>query len=212
MGKYKAPELPMYDLYSDNIYQTDNRQLAKDLGAWLNTNYDTIDATSDAYRANQDAYIGNYNNMVRNNLAKNYSAYDNARALGGANTGLYNTDIGSLYNNDLNTRVSSANAQQYGNLANQYFNNQLANLTARYMQYVPSGEDINTIDNLNNNIINQNKDRQYYNDLMKEAQKGNIWNVVKATIQKGPGAGISSALHEYTDYGGIWDAFNSRSI
>ena len=65
---------------------------------------------------------------------------------------------------------------------------------------------------MNNNIINQNKDRQYYNDLMKEAQKGNIWNVVKATIQKGPGAGISSALHEYTDYGGIWDAFNSRSI
>ena len=96
MGKHKAPELPLYDLYSDNIYQTDNRQLAKDLGAWLNTNYDTIDATSDAYRANQDAYIGNYNNMVRNTLAKNYSAYDNARVLAGANTGLYNTDIGNL--------------------------------------------------------------------------------------------------------------------
>ena len=31
--KSKKPELPLYDLYSDNIYQTDNRQLAKDLGA-----------------------------------------------------------------------------------------------------------------------------------------------------------------------------------
>ena len=153
--KSKKPELPLYDLYSDNIYQTDNRQLAKDLGAWLNTNYDTIDATSDAYRANQDAYIGNYNNMVRNTLANNYSAYDNARALGRTNTGLYNTDMGSLYNNDLNTRVSSANAKQYGNLANQYFNNQMANLAARYMQYVPSGQDINAVDYANNNITNQ---------------------------------------------------------
>lgn len=183
--KSKKPELPLYDLYSDNIYQTDNRQLAKDLGAWLNTNYDTIDATSDAYRANQDAYIGNYNNMVRNTLAKNYLGYDNARALAGANTGLYNTDMGSLYNNDLNTRVSSANAQQYGNLANQYFNNQLANLTARYMQYVPSGENINTIDYLNNNITNQNKDREYYNQIIRDQNKSNPWNIVKSAVEGG---------------------------
>ena len=175
----------MYDLYSDNIYQTDNRQLAKDLGAWLNTNYDTIDATSDAYRANQDAYIGNYNNMVRNTLAKNYSAYDNARALGRANTSLYNTDIGSLYNNDLDTRVSSANAKQYGNLANQYFNNQLANLTARYMQYVPSGNDINAVDYLNNNITNQNKDREYYNQIIRDQNSSNPWNIVKSAVQGG---------------------------
>ena len=197
MGKHKAPELPLYDLYSDNIYQTDNRQLAKDLGAWLNTNYDTIDATSDAYRANQDAYIGNYNNMVRNTLAKNYSAYDNARALSGANTSLYNTDIGSLYNNDLNTRVSSANAQQYGNLANQYFNNQLANLTARYMQYVPSGEDINAVDYVNNNITNQNKDREYYNQIIRDKNKSNPWNIVKSAVE----GGIKGA-----QWGGPWGA------
>lgn len=210
MGKKKSPELPMYETYEDNVYQTDNRQLAKNLGSWLNTNYGTIDSTSDAYRANQDAYIGNYNNMVRNTLANNYSAYDNARALGGANTGLYNTDMGSLYNNNLNTIVSSANAQQYGNLANQYFNNQMANLAARYMQYIPSGEDINAVDKLNNNITNQNKDRQYYNQLMKEAQKGNPWNIVKSTIKGGPIAGIGSALNEYTDYGGIWNALNGN--
>ena len=195
--KSKKPELPLYDLYSDNIYQTDNRQLAKDLGAWLNTNYDTIDATSDAYRANQDAYIGNYNNMVRNTLAKNYSGYDNTRALAGANTGLYNTDMGSLYDNDLNTRVSSANAQQYGNLANQYFNNQLANLTARYMQYVPSGEDINAVDYVNNNITNQNKDREYYNQMIRDANKSNPWNIVKSAVK----GGIKGA-----QWGGPWGA------
>ena len=195
--KSKKPELPLYDLYSDNIYQTDNRQLAKDLGAWLNTNYDTIDATSDAYRANQDAYIGNYNNMVRNTLAKNYSGYDNARALAGANTGLYNTDMGALYDNDLNTRVSSANAQQYGNLANQYFNNQLANLTARYMQYVPSGEDINSVDYTNNNITNQNKDREYYNQMIRDMNKSNPWNIVKSAVE----GGIKGA-----QWGGPWGA------
>lgn len=217
MGKHKAPELPLYDLYSDNIYQTDNRQLAKDLGAWLNTNYDTIDATSDAYRANQDAYIGNYNNMVRNTLAKNYSGYDNARALGRANTGLYNTDMGSLYNNDLNTRVSSSNAQQYGDLAKQYFNNQLANLAARYMQYVPSGEDINAVDKLNNNITNQNKDREYYNQIIRDKNKSNPWNIAKSAVEGGikgaswggpigavigtvAGAGQGFA-NEYTDIG-----------
>ena len=195
--KSKKPELPLYDLYSDNIYQTDNRQLAKDLGAWLNTNYNTIDATSDAYRANQDAYIGNYNNMVRNTLAKNYSGYDNTRALAGANTGLYNTDMGNLYNNDLDTRVSSANAKQYGNLANQYFNNQLANLTARYMQYVPSGEDINTIDYLNNNITNQNKDREYYNQMIRDQGKANPWNIVSSAVQGGIKGG---------QWGGPWGA------
>ena len=217
MGKKKSPELPMYESYNDNIYQTDNRQLAKDLGSWLNTNYGTIDATSDAYGANQDAYIGNYNNMVRNTLAKNYSGYDNARALSGANTGLYNTDIGSLYNNDLDTRVSSANAQQYGNLANQYFNNQLANLTARYMQYVPSGEDINTVDYLNNNITNQNKDREYYNQIIRDMGKSNPWNIVKSTAEGamkggqwgGPWGALAGAVagagqgfaNEYTDIG-----------
>lgn len=217
MGKSKAPELPLYDLYSDNVYQIDNRQLAKNLGAWLNSNYDTIDATSDAYRANQDAYIGNYNNMVRNTLANNYSAYDNARALGGANTGLYNTDMGSLYNNDLNTRVSSANAKQYGNLANQYFNNQMANLAARYMQYVPSGEDINAVDYLNNNITNQNKDREYNNEITRDMGKANPWNIVKSTAEGamkggqwgGPWGALAGAVagagqgfaNEYTDIG-----------
>ena len=215
--KSKKPELPLYDLYSDNIYQTDNRQLAKDLGSWLNTNYDTIDATSDAYRANQDAYIGNYNNMVRNTLAKNYSAYDNARALGEANTGLYNTDMGSLYNNDLNTRVSSFNAKQYGDLAKQYFNNQIANLAARYMQYVPSGEDINAVDYLNNNITNQNKDREYYNQMIRDANKSNPLNIVKSAVQggikgaswggpigavAGAAAGLGQGFaNEYTDIG-----------
>ena len=197
MGKSKAPELPLYDLYSDNIYQMDNRQLAKDLGGWLNSNYGSIDATSDAYRANQDAYIGDYNNMVRNTLAKNYSAYDNARALGRANTGLYNTNMSSLYNNDLDTRVSSANAQQYGNLANQYFNNQMANLAARYMQYVPSGEDINAVDYLNNNITNQNKDRDYYNEMIRDKNKSNPWNIVKSTVE----GGIKGA-----SWGGPWGA------
>lgn len=217
MGKSRPPELPLYDLYSDNIYQINNRQLAKNLGAWLNNNYDTIDATSDAYRANQDAYIGNYNNMVRNTLAKNYSGYDNARALGRANTGLYNTDMGSLYNDDLNTRVSSANAQQYGSLANQYFNNQMANLAARYMQYVPSGEDINAVDYVNNNITNQNKDREYQNQMIRDMGKANPWNIVKSTAEgamkggqwggpwgavAGTAAGFGQGFaNEYTDIG-----------
>lgn len=208
--KSKKPELPLYDLYSDNIYQTDNRQLAEGLGNWLNTNYSSIDATSPEFQTMVDAYTGDYNNRVKQSIANNYKAPTNQR-LGSLNTGLYNTDMAGLANTDLNRRISSSNAQQYGSLANQYFNNQLANLTARYMQYVPSGNDINAIDRLNNNVTNQNLDRQYINAINKEAQKGNIWNVVKATIQKGPGGGISSALHEYTDYGGIWDAFNDRS-
>ena len=38
------------------------------------------------------------------------------------------------------------------------FDNQMANLAARYMQYVPSGEDINAVDYVNNNI---HKNRAY---------------------------------------------------
>lgn len=214
--KSKKPELPLYDLYSDNIYQTDNRQLAKDLGAWLNTNYDTIDATSPEFQSAVDAYTGDYNNRVRQSIANNYKAPANQR-LGSLNTGLYNTDMQGLVNADLNRKINSTNAQQYGSLANQYFNNQLANLTARYMQYVPSGEDINAVDNLNNNITNQNKDREYYNQMIRDQNKSNPWNIVKSSIEGGikgfqwggpwgavagtvAGAGQGFA-NEYTDIG-----------
>lgn len=214
--KSKKPELPLYDLYSDNIYQTDNRQLAEGLGNWLNTKYQTIDATSPEFQAAVDAYTGDYNNRVRQSIANNYKSPTNQR-LSSLNTGLYNTDMASLYNNDLNTRVSSANAQQYGNLANQYFNNQLANLTARYMQYVPSGEDINAVDYLNNNITNQNKDREYYNQMIRDMGKANPWNIVKSTAEgamkggqwggpwgavAGAAAGLGQGFaNEYTDIG-----------
>lgn len=204
--------LPMYDKYTDNIYQSTNRKLAEGLGNWLNTNWSSIDASSPEFNSAAKAYAGSYNNMVRNELANNYSAPNNARALTGRNTGLYNTNMQDLYQSDLDRRTESSNAAMYGQLANQYFNNQLANLTARYMQYIPSGEDINAADKLNNNITNQNLDREYQNQLMREAQKGNPWNIVKGTakgfITGGPiGAitgGVGSALNEYTDFGGIY--------
>lgn len=194
--KSKKPELPLYDLYSDNIYQTDNRQLAKDLGNWLNTKYQSIDETSPEFQAAVDAYTGDYNNRVRQSIANNYKAPTNQR-LGSLNTGLYNTDMSGLANTDLNRRINSANAQQYGSLANQYFNNQLANLTARYMQYVPSGEDINAVDYLNNNITNQNKDREYYNQMIRDQGKANPWNIVSSAVQGGIKGG---------QWGGPWGA------
>ena len=133
------------------------------------------------------------------------------------NTELYNTDMGGIANADLNRRVDSANAQQYGSLANQYFNNQLANLAARYMQYVPSGEDINAADYVNNNITNQNKDRDYYNQIIRDQNKSNPWNIVKSAVEGGmkgaqwggpwgalagtvAGAG-QGVMNEYTDVG-----------
>ena len=221
MGKKKAPELPMYDKYEDNTYQSHNRQLAEGLGDWLNTNWSLVDASSPQFNSAAKAYAGDYNNMVRNNLSKNYSAPDNARALTGRDTGLYNTDMSNLYKTDLNRRVDSSNASMYGDLVNQYFNNQMANLAARYMQYVPSGQDINQADDINNKITNENLDRQYYNQLMKEAQKGNPMNIVKNAVKGGisgflsggplgalAGAaqgGIGSALNEYTNFGGIFN-------
>ena len=222
--KSKKPELPLYDLYSDNIYQTDNRQLAEGLGNWLNTKYQTIDATSPEFQAAVDAYTGDYNNRVRQSIVNNYKAPTNQR-LGSLNTGLYNTDMGGLANTDLNRRIDSVNAQQYGSLANQYFNNQLANLTARYMQYVPSGEDINAVDYLNNNITNQNKDREYYNQMIRDQGKANPWNIVSSAVQGGikggqwggpwgalagtvAGAG-QGVMNEYTDIG--W-ANNGKGI
>ena len=222
--KSKKPELPLYDLYSDNIYQTDNRQLAEGLGNWLNTKYQTIDATSPEFQAAVDAYTGDYNNRVRQSIVNNYKAPTNQR-LGSLNTGLYNTDMTGLANADLNRRVNAANAQQYGSLANQYFNNQLANLTARYMQYVPSGEDINAVDYLNNNITNQNKDREYYNQMIRDQGKANPWNIVSSAVQGGikggqwggpwgalagtvAGAG-QGVMNEYTDIG--W-ANNGKGI
>ena len=221
MGKKKAPELPMYEKYADNTYQSYNRKLSEDLGNWLNTNYSSIDPTSKSFNSGSKGYAGNLNNLTLMNLTKNYTSPTNSRLGSQYNTSLYTGDLNSLLNSDLRTRLDSSNAEKYGERINDYYKTNLANLMARYMQYVPSGEDINAADQTNNNIINQNKDREYQNQLMREAQKGNPLNIVKNAVKGGvsgfltggplgalAGAaqgGIGSALNEYTDFGGIFN-------
>ena len=221
MGKKKAPQLPMYEKYADNQYQAYNRNLSEDLGNWLNTNYSSIDPTSESFNSGSKGYAGNLNNFTLTNLTKNYTSPTNSRLGSQYNTSLYAGDLNSILNSDLQTRLDSSNAAKYGERINDYYKTNLANLMARYIQYVPSGEDINAADQINNNIINQNKDREYQNRLMREAQKGNPLNIVKNAVKGGvsglltggplgalTGAaqgGIGSALNEYTDFGGIFN-------
>ena len=215
--KSKKPTLPMYEKYTDNQYQTRNRPLAEKLGDWLNTNYSSIDPTSKSFNLGSKGYAGNLNNMTLNNLAKNYTTPTNERLGSQYNTSLYTGDLNSLLNSDLQTRLDSSNAAKYGERVNDYYKLNLANLMARYNQYVPSGEDINAADQINNNITNQNKDREYINEMIRDQGKANPWNIVKSTIegaQKGnswlPGWGaligaVAGAgqgfANEYTDIG-----------
>lgn len=165
----------MYDERAENAYNTSNRKMTGNLGNWLIDNYDTVGTVSQDQQQR-------YSDIADKAMSSSWDDFDRqlAKSQSEANARAYNhfgslTNTPALYDQETFTRHANAGATDLGSvvakyknsLVNQDINRQLQAWKQYSNMYNKAGEDITTLDAYNWNIRNQNKDRQYTNDISK---------------------------------------------
>lgn len=198
-----TPDLPMYEEYADTPFITRNRELnpmAYDYLTQAMENLDLYNANPEAYQAVADAYTqAQWNDFNRGyNEAMNQQAANNYNRLGTSNatSNLYTTDSTQRRMNDLASRIAANTASQYNNLVNQEYQRRLSSLGTYANLFNNSGAITENVDMTNWNIRNQNKDRQYMNDV-----NNNPWNRIS-----GVASGIVQGAQTGFQAGGPWGA------
>lgn len=163
----------MYDERAENSYNTSNREMTGNLGSWLLDNYKTVGQVSPEQELK-------YQDISDKAMEAAWSDYDRelGKAQSVANSRAYNrfgslTNTPALYDQESFARqanqgavdLASNTAKYYNNLVNQDINRQLQAWQNYSNMYNKAGEDITKLDKYNWNIRNQNKDRQYTNDV-----------------------------------------------
>ena len=190
MTKKKTPKLPLYDEFADTPWITRNRELntqaydlysqgLEDLGRQNQDYYE-----GQASRAMQSAwndYARNYQKAVNQNLARNYGRTGSTASTSGG----YVTDSLQRQYNDQAARLASQQAQ----LQDQFINSALQRDLARLGQYSnafnTSGQTTQAVDKFNYDIRQQNKDRQWQNDVLREKNKTDWFKVALDAAQGG---------------------------
>lgn len=198
-----TPDMPMYEEYADTPFITRNRELnpmAYDYLTQAMENLDLYNANPEAYQAVADAYTqAQWNDFNRGyNQAMNQQAANNYNRLGTSNatSNLYTTDSTQRRMNDLASRIAANTASQYNNLVNQEYQRRLGSLGTYANLFNNSGAITENVDMTNWNIRNQNKDRQYMNDV-----NNNPWNRIS-----GVASGIVQGAQTGFQAGGPWGA------
>ena len=163
----------MYDERAENTYNTANREMTGNLGSWLLDNYETVGQVTPEQELK-------YQDISDKAMEAAWSDYNRelGKAQSVANSRAYNrfgslTNTPALYDQESFARQANQNAvdlasntvQYYNNLVNQDINRQLQAWQQYSNMYNTAGKDITTLDKYNWNIRNQNKDRQYTNDV-----------------------------------------------
>lgn len=182
-----TPDLPMHEEYADTPFITRNRELnpmAYDYLTQAMENLDLYNANPEAYQAVADAYTqAQWNDFNRGyNEVMNQQAANNYNRLGTSNatSNLYTTDSTQRRMNDLASRIAANTASQYNNLVNQEYKRRLSSLGTYANLFNNSGVITENVDMTNWGIRNENKDRQYMNDVNDYNKK---MGMIGGTIQ-----------------------------
>lgn len=237
MSKKKMPQRPLYDMYQDTPWISRNRE--------LNTqSYDLFkNALADLDKQDQQYYEGlasqamnsawgdlnrNYQNAVNQNLARNYGRFGTTGSTGG----LYTSDTLQRQYNDMATRMASQQAQTQEQFINSALNRDLAKLQAYYTPFTNSGQTTEAVDLMNYKTAQNNKDRQWQNDVIKQQNKTDPFQMISnglasgfkgftqgaltgnlgAAIGGGIGGTVSGLYNSYADpsgYFGYQDTWNN---
>ena len=165
----------MYDERAENTYNTANREMTGNLGKWLLDNYETVGQVSPEQelkyqdisdKAMETAWSDYNRELGKAQAVANSRAYNRFGSL--TNTPvLYDQESFARQANQNAVDLASNTAQYYNNLVNQDINRQLQAWQQYSNMYNTAGNDITTLDKYNWSIRNQNKDRQYTNDVSK---------------------------------------------
>lgn len=163
----------MYDERAENTYNTSNREMTGNLGRWLLDNYETVGKVSPEQelkyqdisdKAMESAWSDYNRELGKAQAVANSRAYNRFGSL--TNTpALYDQESFARQANQGAVDLAGNTAQYYNNLVNQDINRQLQAWQQYSNMYNTAGKDITTLDKYNWNIRNQNKDRQYTNDV-----------------------------------------------
>lgn len=202
----KTVDRPLYDEFKDTPYITQSRDLQNQAYGYTTNLLDNFNSfiNPEQYQAVADAYTqAQWNDLNRNyQQAVNQNAARERNRLGtyGASSSLYNTNTMQNYYNDLASRVAAQTASQYNNLINNEYNRRLKTLSTNYDLWNNTGNINYTHDKNNWQIRNENKDRQWANDV--DAKNNNFWNTF-ARMNKGAVEGFSEGMKTGNIWGGI---------
>ena len=182
----KTVDRPMYEQFQDTPWITHNREMENTAYGTLNNALDNLyNFNENQYQAIADAYTGaQWKDLNRGYLqAMNQQAANERNRLGtsGASSSLYNTNTLQNSYNDLAGRLASNTASQYNNLINQEWNRRLQNLSLYNNLWRNAGTTAHNLDIANWDIRNQNKDRQWANDVDEHNNTG--WNAFANVLQ-----------------------------
>ena len=205
----------MYDERAENTYNSSNREMTGNLGRWLLDNYETVGQVSpeqelkyqDIYDKAMESAWSDYNRELgKAQSVANSRAYNRFGSL--TNTPeLYDPESFARKANQGAVDLAGDTAQSYNNLVNQDINRQLNAWQNYSNMYNTAGNDITTLDKYNWNIRNQNKDRQYTNDVSKfqaKVAQAQMFADILDPLQKM----MSSSQGNSNSGSGLFNSFN----
>lgn len=176
----------MYDELGENAYNTSNRIMTNNLGSWLIDNYQDIGTlTQDqeqeyqniADKASEASWSDFNRQLAKAQDLRNAKSYNRFGSL--TNTpALYDQETFGRESNKAALELANNITNYYNTLVNQDINRQLSTWNQYSNMYNTAGKDITELDKYNWNLRNQNKDRQYQNDVMKFNNKIAKWQMV----------------------------------
>ena len=201
-GKSK-PKVPMYQTMKDTPWITRNRDLNTNAYDNLSRDLNNVNVFDDATKQQLNSVVDDwynrsvsdfdraYNNTMRRTLARDYNRF--------GTTGASNSLLSRDYNNLMSQRALADLASNRSDRYDQLINNELAR---RYKWLDTNNELFNTTGNIvqtndlrNWAIQNQNRDRQYANDIQDYNNSfGHTLGKIGTMVGAGIGTMINPAL------------------
>lgn len=184
-GKSK-PKVPMYQTMKDTPWITRNRDLNTDAYDNLSRDLNNVNVFDDATKQQLNSVVDDwynrsvsdfdraYNDTMRKTLARDYNRFGTT----GASNSLLSRDYNNLMSQRALADLASNRSDRYDQLINNELNRRYKWLDTNYNYFTNSGKITQENDLRNWLIQQQNKDRQYMNDI----QQYNDRNVFGKTL------------------------------
>ena len=198
-GKSK-PKVPTYQTMKDTPWITRNRDLNTDAYDNLSRDLNNVNVFDDATKQQLNSVVDDwynrsvsdfdraYNNTMRRTLARDYNRFGTT----GASNSLLSRDYNNLMSQRALADLASNRSDRYDQLINNELNRRYKWLDTNYNYFTNSGKITQENDLRNWSIEQQNKDRQYANDIQ---DYNNSFGHTLGKVGTAVGAGIGTLIN-----------------
>lgn len=181
----KKPKLGMYQEQQDTPWITSNRELNQQSYGNLSRDLNNVNVFDDSIRQQLKAYNDSiynravsdfdrdYTQTMNKYLARDYDRFGTT----GSSASLLNRDNYNLAQQRKLADMEYNRAMNYEDMVNQELNRRYNWLNLNNNLFNQSGGTIQSFDDANWKLRNQNVDRKYTNDLQKYNEKAGLWKL-----------------------------------